>query len=192
MQQLLEAILTRVVDQVKFAETKNALLATLASATGAALLTTYSIRHQTSWPLVGKMSILAASVLFVAAAFALAALMPTLTNKLVSDNSPKEEPNLFFFEDLKLFNESTLLAAFADALNTPNVERLPIHSHIANQIIVHSRIASQKYRSFRRALATFLFGAALMGATLATELFLGPSQGNSPAGNSQTKPTTVK
>jgi hypothetical protein len=179
MQQLLEAILTRVVDQVKFAETKNALLATLASATGAALLTTYSIRHQTSWPLVGKMSILAA-------------LMPTLTNKLVSDNSPKEEPNLFFFEDLKLFNESTLLAAFADALNTPNVERLPIHSHIANQIIVHSRIASQKYRSFRRALATFLFGAALMGATLATELFLGPSQGNSPAGNSQTKPTTVK
>jgi Family of unknown function (DUF5706) len=170
---ILESILTRIFEQQKYAEAKNAALAAAAGAAGAAMVTAYSIRSAPGAPGWTPLLLVAGIILFVAMLVALSALFPITSNKVSASIQQPNKPNLYYFEDLKTMNEQSLLVHLHESLGkdampgSPNPTQL--EAQLANQIIVSSQIASGKFSTFRRAGYIFAFGAVVVVAILALE-----------------------
>ena len=150
-----------VLDQQKFAETKNAVLATLSAASLTLLWTAFSTKIDTM-SYGNSLLLFSAIVSYLLSLFLnLYSFVPVLSNSVTGETTASRERNLIFFEDLKEMSESQLLEKFELDKNDPAY----IDKCIANQVIVHSKITSRKHWLFSISVVFFQIGIALLAIT---------------------------
>jgi hypothetical protein len=174
MRQLLESILTRILDQQKFAEAKNAALATISGAGSVALISAFSIRHASAAPALSAFYLLASASLFATLTVAVWSFFPQLQNKvrpISRDIHSLQEVNLIYFGDIKDLSEEEYL----NNIKQTDVSFEPgkIEKDLVNQIIVNSIITSKKLAMFRVAWILLACSVACLLVINSIELIAG-------------------
>jgi Family of unknown function (DUF5706) len=172
MRAILESILTRISEQQKYAEGKNAIIATVSGAIAMALITAFSIRNVSQNPGFSILYLVSAGCLLVCTAIALSAFLPFLSNVVSPTSTNTQDNNLLFFEHIKGLTEDQYLSD----LNNAQVENLPtvgsrLEKDLANQIIVNSIIIARKHAFFKRACYAMLIGITILVAGIIAELY---------------------
>lgn len=163
-ERILVANLTRAVDFVKFAETKNAALLTFCSAWSVAIVTL--ILQSRTQPLPFDLSVtmrIALILLVVAAVIAIASFLPRI--KLSAFNrTPERKLNLLFFGDIAQLSIDELRAKTAERYRPDQEGELSDHymSDLTEQLAVNSQIANRKFKQFRWGASLCLIAVAQM------------------------------
>lgn len=154
----LSATLSRTVDFLKFAETKNAALLTFASAWLLALASLAANDRITD----RSSQIATALAAFLFALAAITALWSFLPRMRLTDFflSPNRSGNLLYFADIAEVDPDTFVERFRERYNsTPDSVSDAFLSDLAVQVAVNSSITRRKFR-------TFNVGAAFVLAAL--------------------------
>ena len=161
----LSGTLSRTIDFLKFAETKNAALLTFASAwllALANLLTSERIAHR------GPRTALAVSLLLfaVAALVALYSFLPKL-NLAVFQRDPERQKSLLFFGDISEFDAATYANRFAERYaNDPDqVISDNYLKDIAVQVAANSSITLRKFSLFNVGASLVMVALLVLTAT---------------------------
>jgi len=154
----LKDILSNVVDQLKFAETKLAALLTY----NGVLLFGIS-RVATSTNHLSELNYLIAfAILTILFSFILLVLgfFPKTDNNSYLCGKPKN-PNIVFFGHIKHLDTETFLRLYYEKNGTESSSQKAIDKEIANQIIVNSGIASKKFGLFKIAVVSSAVSTAV-------------------------------
>ncbi len=152
MEDRLKYILSLVNDWLKFAESKNAALLAADTALGLGL---YKILRS---DMPGSQSAIlyvgfVISLLFVGAFICLVSFIPRTTIPwLATTHRPKEDDNLLFYGDIAKYDPKRYIASLYKQSGNDVSEIKAYEEDLAEQIIINSRIALQKYGLFKTAL----------------------------------------
>lgn len=145
----LDLMLSKVVDWVKYAEAKNAVLVVFDSSLLIALLSLLADKQNTflipCWYII-----ISIVLLIVSAALSLFSFMPILKIIHFNNTNKTEELNLFHFGDIAQINAETYIDLLKIRYGFDCCSE--IDKDLANQILVNSRVAVYKLRIFRIAL----------------------------------------
>nr|VFK12306.1 MAG: hypothetical protein BECKLPF1236B_GA0070989_103316 [Candidatus Kentron sp. LPFa] len=155
--QLLENMLGRVIDMVKYAEAKHAILIGFAGASifGFSKLFLPGINTANIFLYIYYFTFVAFSGLAIL--ISLFSFLPILGNELSTDNS-------VYFGHAAQCDPDTYMKEFEDTLK--NGARPGVNHLIAEEIVVNSKIAARKFKLFKYALACFISAALTPVASL--------------------------
>lgn len=149
MEERLAEIYKQIAEWLRFAEVKNSALF------AANLVIVFGI-FQTGWitparPLISSYLIYVVSLLLVSSGHCLTSFMPTLTEPAGSNCDASPTGNLLFFGCIADHEPSEYLAKVYEAAGLSGTPSR-IEQAYADQIVINSRIASQKYALFNTAI----------------------------------------
>lgn len=160
----LSATLTRVVDFLKFAETKNAALLTFASAWTFASIN-FLVGDRPPPGVVGGAFRLALPLFAIAAVVAVVSFLPRLNLKRLH-RDPAQELNLLYFGDIAAFDAAAFRSRVRDRY-MPEAGQSVTEEYLDDlivQISANSTIARQKYVMFNWGAALVLFALVILAA----------------------------
>lgn len=156
--EILKETLSSVVDWLKFAEAKNAVLITMSGFAIWALARLLLTVELPWWLYCYFLSLIA--FVFAALLTSLFSFLPVLNYSLVipSPNNVKNR-NLFYFGYLATLSKNDLLKEFRSATGSPETDFSEVDGMYAEQIIINSRVALAKYYLFERSVNFVIIGA---------------------------------
>jgi hypothetical protein len=168
---LMSANLARVIDFIKFAETKNAALLTFCSAWMLAIVTLLSAQKPIPAPLSAGAE-LALPFFALGAGAAILSFVPRLSIETIS-KTKKRGDNLLYFGDIsEIPIQEFASAAKAKYLPLPSMSATEAYfNDLSNQVAINSRIAKRKFTMFSWGtrfvfLALFMMAAPSLGHAL--------------------------
>lgn len=164
-EKVLVASLARVIDLVKFAETKNAALLAYSSAWTVAIANLMSKGDQPS-PVIAPALPVAAALFVISALIALYSILPKvdLSSFFHHEQRASRQPNLLFFGDIsgvKIADFPQKLRDSYFALDERSITDDYVND-LSCQIHVNSTIASRKYALFKRGAWVALSAMAIL------------------------------
>ncbi len=155
-------LMNTVSDWLKYAEAKNAGLATVSGAAAAAIMGFLGSASDVpkEW-FIGL--VVAASCFWLSTVAALISFLPRLSpleRALQKQSKPSNDDNLYFFGDLKKYSPEQLLDALVSKYGLAGVSGSRSALDLAAQVTVNSQIASSKFRWFSVG-ASFAFLASI-------------------------------
>lgn len=135
----LDRTLNRVMDMLKYAETKNAILLTFEAGLLYAIMTTYSSQISNNpWLLLFGLSVYTSMLL----------LLISFIPNLLKTNNSKNEKNIQFYGDIASMN----VEEFKNLYDTKFVDLDEFYEDLQCQIHYNSKIANKKFKYFRYAI----------------------------------------
>jgi len=145
---VLQDIFKNVFEHLKYAELKNGVFLSLQI--GIFYFTINNLQIEYKLWLVSLMIINIFITLF--------SFFPHLDNyTFLYSKSTAKKNNIFFFEDIKNFDEKSYMNTTLDILGEPEYKDSVLHQNISNQIITLSKITSNKFKLFKFSFFIFLF-----------------------------------
>ena len=167
LEKLLVASLQRVIDFVKFAEAKHAVLVTLASGWSLAI-TTLLAAHPEYPPLTAYTMQFARAAYVFALFTSIWSFLPKRKLELFY-REPPDQKNLLFFGHLASIDLSILRKELSERYGNSGDGQAYIHD-LSCQIGINSIIADRKFLLFNRAAAILMLGVALLAIPTAINL----------------------
>ena len=159
----LSSALARVLDLLKFGETKNGALLAFSSAWILAVIGLLS-RAAYLPKLIAVSLLLSIPLLAASALLALWSLLPKLTIARFH-RDPAQPPSMLFFGDIATFDT----AAYAARVKERYAEADNIVNDLAIQVSVNSKIARRKFKLFNVGAAFALVALIMLGAVAAID-----------------------
>ncbi|MBA3450723.1 MAG: hypothetical protein H0T18_05870 [Chloroflexia bacterium] len=177
VEMLLADLLNRVIDWLKFAETKNTGAVGLSS-TGLGVIVTFLVAGPPIPTIAGVGLGIGAVALMVSLMMSVASFLPStdLEKFLVGDRQkPSPGDNLLFYGHLARYEPRALAQAIGELYfehpdDGPPPSKFAID--LAAQIVTNSRITVRKLAFFRYALLLFGFGVLIAAAAMALAAFV--------------------
>ncbi|MBI5312988.1 MAG: hypothetical protein HZB28_07695 [Methylocystis sp.] len=168
-EKLLSAALSRAVDFVKFAETKNAALLTFSSAWILAGVNLSSASPSQEWRSIFGIVV---PIFAVSAITAIASFLPELKLEKFHQD-PEQKKSLLFFRDVATFSASAFRDRVRERYFPPDDQSAAQNylDDLSVQIHVNSCIAVRKFKFFRAGAWIALLGIAVLLTPLLTKLF---------------------
>ncbi|MBA2598897.1 MAG: DUF5706 domain-containing protein [Chloroflexota bacterium] len=173
----LSDLLNRVIDWLKFAETKNTGAVGLSS-TGLGVIVTFLVAGPPIPTIAGVGLGLGAIALMVSLMLAVASFLPStdLEKFLVGDrDKPSAGDNLLFYGHLARYEPRALAQAIAEMYFGQEGDEPPPSKFavdLAGQIVTNARITVRKLGFFRYSLLLFGFGVLIAAAAMALAAFV--------------------
>lgn len=173
----LSDLLNRVIDWLKFAETKNTGAVGLSS-TGLGVIVTFLVAGPPIPTIAGVGLGLGAVALMVSLMLAVASFLPStnLEKFLVGErDKPGPGDNLLFYGHLARYEPRALARAIGEMYFDQDADAPPPSKFavdLAGQIVTNSRITVRKLGYFRYSLLLFGFGVLIAAAAMAVAAFV--------------------
>ncbi len=173
----LSDLLNRVIDWLKFAETKNTSAVSLSS-TGLGVIVTFLVAGPDIPTLAGVGLGVGAVALMVSLMLSVASFLPStnLEKHLVGERErPSARDNLLFYGHLARYEPSALTIAIAELYFDRKGDAFvpgKLAVDLAGQVITNARITVRKLALFRYSLLLFGFGVLIASAAMAAAAFL--------------------
>ncbi len=170
-------LLNRVIDWLKFAETKNTGAVGLSS-TGLGVIVTFLVAGPPIPTIAGVGLGLGAVALMVSLMLAVASFLPStdLEKFLVGERAkPSPGDNLLFYGHLARYEPRALARAIGEMYFDQDGDETPPSKFavdLAGQIVTNSRITVRKLGYFRYSLLLFGFGVLIAAAAMALAAFV--------------------
>ncbi len=150
----LKYIFSNVNDWLKFAEAKNGAL--LAINVGV-IITLYGIVTNNDANYYKLLCIPIMVLLFISAIYCLLSFHPMISRLELKNTNLKKNHNIYFFGDIYQMDENKLLDELKNKLGLKDYSPTGADSDLANQIICNSKIAMQKYNTFKKGIDWVLY-----------------------------------
>ena len=173
----LSDLLTRVIDWLKFAETKNTGAVTLSS-TGLGVIVTFLVAGPPITTLAGVGLGVGAVAMMVSLMLSVASFLPStnLEKHLMGERErPTTRDNLLFYGHLARYEPRALTMAIAEMYFDYESEAFApskLAVDLAGQVITNARITVRKLALFRYSLLLFGFGVLIASAAMALAALL--------------------
>lgn len=173
----LAELLNRVIDWLKFAETKNTAVVGLSS-TALGVIVTFLVAGPAVPTIAGAGLAVGALALMLSLMLAVASFLPStdLEKHLMGEREPPNPgDNLLFYGHLARYEPRALARAIADHyFEQPGEEIAPskFAVDLAGQVVTNARITVRKLALFRYALMLFGIGVLVAAAAMALAAFV--------------------
>lgn len=142
-------------EQQKYAETKNNILLTLSLAILAVYARLFFVAKDSLLDNVYFLILFFIPLipLIMALIFVLQSFEPSFDNRENESNKQSIQPNIYFFKDICQIKSDDLIRMIKNKVDCKNISNMEQIKDLTNQICVLSKITTQKYKHFNKAMS---------------------------------------